>query len=31
MSQKIVKISNDFMGILYKIDEIAYKIANKIF
>jgi hypothetical protein len=31
MSKKILQISNDFLTILYKIDEALYKYGDKIF
>lgn len=31
MSKKIIKISNDFLNILYRIDNALYKLGDKIF
>lgn len=31
MSAKIMKLSDNLMGILYKIDHAIYKIGDKIF
>ncbi len=31
MSKRILQISNEFLNILYKIDEALYKYGNKIF
>ncbi len=31
MSKKILQISNEFLNILYKIDEALYKYGDKIF
>jgi hypothetical protein len=31
MSKRILQISNEFLNILYKIDEALYKYGDKIF